>query len=146
MKPDFYLGIWNNYHTKIIVLPSFQLATRLNSQNTNKTEFINELWHINCIWLLLFPIGIIEVSTPRKWLFWLYFSSLHEYWLTSTWNYLVHSSWGEMASCEKRGFLLLKMPKKKISWNTKSKCVTEFLLTVRSSSMKDYTCHYWVSK
>jgi len=39
----FYLGIWNDDRTKIIVLPSFQLATRLNSQNTNETEFINEL-------------------------------------------------------------------------------------------------------
>ena len=27
----------------------------------------------------------------------------------------------------------------------KTKCVTEFLLTVRSSSIKDYTCHYVVS-
>jgi len=31
----------------MIVLPSFLLATRLNSQKTNETEFINELWHIN---------------------------------------------------------------------------------------------------
>jgi len=31
----------------MIVLPSFQLATQLNSQNTNEPEFINELWHIN---------------------------------------------------------------------------------------------------
>jgi len=30
----------------MIVLPSFQLATRLNSQNTNETQFINELCHI----------------------------------------------------------------------------------------------------
>jgi len=33
----FYLGIWNDDRTKIIVLPSFQLATRLNSQSTNET-------------------------------------------------------------------------------------------------------------
>jgi len=43
-----------NDHTKIIVLPSFQIATPLNSQNTNETEFINELWHIN----LYMNIGI----------------------------------------------------------------------------------------
>jgi len=40
----FYLGIWNDNRTKMIVLPSFHLATPLNSQNTNETEFINELW------------------------------------------------------------------------------------------------------
>jgi len=28
-------------------LPSFQLATLLNLQNTNETGFINEHWHIN---------------------------------------------------------------------------------------------------
>jgi len=29
--------------TKMLVLPSFQLATQLHSQNTNETEFINEI-------------------------------------------------------------------------------------------------------
>jgi len=43
----FYLGIWNDDRTKKIVLHSFHLATRLHSQNTNETEIINELWHIN---------------------------------------------------------------------------------------------------
>ena len=35
--------------------------------------------------------------------------------------------------------------KNKISWNIKTNCVTNFLLTVRSSSMRGYTCHYVVS-
>ena len=35
-------------------LPLFQFATRLNSQNTNETEFLNELYHIN----LFMNIGI----------------------------------------------------------------------------------------
>jgi len=39
----FYLCIWNNDRTKMIFLPSFQLPTRLNSQNANETEFIIEL-------------------------------------------------------------------------------------------------------
>jgi len=38
----------------MIVLPSFQLAKLLNSQNTNETEFTNEMWHIN----LVMNIGI----------------------------------------------------------------------------------------
>jgi len=86
---------------------------------------------------LVFPIGIIEISTLRKCCFWLYFSSLHDSLHPSTWNSLVHSSWGEMERCEKRAFQLLKIRKKKIIWNIKSKCVTEFLLTVTSSGMKD---------
>jgi len=54
----FYLGIWNGDRTKMIVLPSFHLATQLNSQNTNETEFINELLHIN----LFMNIGISNLN------------------------------------------------------------------------------------
>jgi hypothetical protein len=43
----FYLGIWNDDRTKIIVLPSFQLPTRLNAQNANENEIFNKLRHIN---------------------------------------------------------------------------------------------------
>ena len=50
----------------------------------------------------------------------------------STWNPLVHTSCGEMEQCEKRAFRHLKM-RKIISWNLKTKCVTDFLLAVRSS-------------
>ena len=65
----FYLGIWNFYRTNIIVLPSFQLATQLNSQNRNENEFINELWHIS----LYMNIGISNWHNwsfdPRKMMF-----------------------------------------------------------------------------
>ena len=82
-----------------------------------------------CLWILVFPIGIIEASTSRKCCFWLYFISLHVYWPPSTWNSLVHTTWCEMERCVKRAFQLPKMPKKKISWNIKTKCVTDFLFT-----------------
>jgi hypothetical protein len=95
-----YLGIWNDDRTKIIVLPSFQLATRLNSQNRNETILLMNSYTLICIWILVLPIGIIQVSTPRKWRFLLYFSSLHDYWPPSTWNSLVHTSSGEMEGCE----------------------------------------------
>ena len=80
-----------------------------------------------CLWILVFPIGIIEYSTSRKCCFWLYFSSLHDYWPTRTWNSLVHSSWGEMERCEKRAFQLLKM-RKMSHLKHKTKCVTDFYL------------------
>jgi len=97
-----------------------------------------------CIWILAFPIGIIQVSTSRKCCFWLYFSPLHHYWPPNTWHYSVHTSWGEMERCEKRAFQLFKMYKK-ISCNIKNQCVSDFLFTVRSSNMKDYTFHYVMS-
>jgi len=40
----FYLGIRNDDRTKIIVLPSFQLLIRINSQNRNENDFINVPW------------------------------------------------------------------------------------------------------
>ena len=80
------------------------------------------------ILILVISIGIIEVSKIRKWRFWLYFNSLHDYWLPITWNNLEHTSWGEMERCEERAFHLLKMRKKKISWNLNTNCVTDFIL------------------
>ena len=71
---DFYLGIWNDERTKIIFLLSFQLVTRLNSQNRIEISFIMDYDTFICIWILVFPIGIIQVSNPRKWSFLLYFS------------------------------------------------------------------------
>ena len=113
----FYLGIWNDDRIKIIVLPSFQLVTRINSQNRNETEFINVLWLI----ILYMNIGISNWHNwnfdSRIWSLLLYFSSLHEFWHPSTWNSLVHTSADEMEQCEKLAFQLLKMRKKKSSLN-----------------------------
>ena len=141
----FYLGIWENERSKILFLPSFQLVSRLNSQNRNETNLLINYDTLIFIWILAFPIGIIQVSTPRKWSFLLYISSLHDYWPPTTLISLVHNLLGEMEWFEKRAFQLLKMRKMKVSWNIKTKCVTDFLLTVRSSSKKDYNCHYVVS-
>ena len=141
----FYLGIWNDDRTKTILLLSFQLATRLNTQNTNETVLLMNSDTLICLWILVIQIGIIEVSTSRKYCFWIYFSSLHDYWIPSTWNSSVHTSWYEMERCEIRALQLLKIRKKKISWKIITKCVTDILLTFRSSSMNDYTCHYVVS-
>ena len=80
----FYLGIWNDERTKIIFLPSLQLVTRLNSQNRNETILLVNSDTLICIRMLAFPIGIIHVSTTRKWSFLLYFCSLHDYWPPTT--------------------------------------------------------------
>jgi len=67
--------------------------------------------------MLVISIGKIEVSTSRKCSFWLYFSSLHDYWPLSTWNSLVHILWGKMERSEKRAFCSSKC--EKISDETK---------------------------
>ena len=108
-------------------MPSFQLVTRLNSRNRNETSLLMNSDTLICIWILVFPIGIIQVSTPRKWSFLLYFSSLHDYWPLTILFSLVHKS-GEMERCEKSAFQLLKMRKNKISWNIKAMCLTDFYL------------------
>ena len=64
---DFYSGIWEDERSKIIYLPSFQLVTRLNSQNRNETILLMNTDTLICTLILAFPIGIIQVSTPWKW-------------------------------------------------------------------------------
>ena len=76
----FYLGIREDERSKIKFLPSFHFVTRLNSQNRNETSLLMNSDTLICIWILAFPIGIIQVSNSRKWIFLLYFSSLHDYW------------------------------------------------------------------
>ena len=115
----FYFGIRNDESTEIIFLPSFQLFTRLNSQNRNENILLMNSDKLICIWMLAFQIVIIQVSTPRKWIFLLHFSSLHDYWPPNTLISLEYYSLGEMGWCEKSVFQLLKMRKMKVSRNIK---------------------------
>jgi hypothetical protein len=141
----FYLGFWNDDRTEIIVLPSFQLVTRINSRNRNENEFINVIWHI----ILYMNIGI---SKWHNWIFdtriWRFFTLLQflsriltskylKLFITSLvvrngamWKKVLFISW----KCEKGNQM-----------KHKTKCITDFLLTVMSSRMNDYTCHYEVS-
>ena len=107
----FYFGIWEGERSKIIYLPSFQLVTRLNLQKRNETSFLMNSDTLICIWILAFPIGIIQVSTTRKWRFFLYFISFYVYWTPTTLISLVHNSLDKMEWCEKRAFQLHKMRK-----------------------------------
>ena len=68
----FYLGIWEDERSKIIFLPTFQLVTRLNSQRRYETSLLMNSDTLICIWILAFPIGIIQVCTPRKWSFYFF--------------------------------------------------------------------------
>ena len=70
----FYLGIWKDEISKILFFLSFQLVTRLNSQNRNEKSLLMISDTLIWIWILAYPISIIQVSTPRKWIF--YFISV----------------------------------------------------------------------
>ena len=122
---------------------SARYTIKFTEQKWNK--FINELWHINLYINISISNWHNSIFSSTKMNYLVYFSSVHDYWPPTTLMKLVYNSLGEMEWCEKRAFQLLKMRKMKISWNIKTKCVTDFLLTVRSTSMKDYTCHYVVS-
>ena len=113
----------------------------INKHNQYETEIHNELWrinlymnngvsnwHISSIFLTKmsfmhvfhFDTGLLTFKQPK---------------LFST------NSSSEMERCEKRASHLFKMRKWNINWNIKVKYVTDVFLSVRSSSMKDYTCH-----
>jgi hypothetical protein len=117
--------IWNDNSTKMIVLLLFQLFTLLNSQITYEIEFLTDLWHIN----FNKNIGISNwliwsiATTKMKFLTPFHFDT--RLLTSSTWNPLVHASWSEMERCEKRAFQPLKMRKKNISLNIKTKYVTD---------------------
>ena len=91
----FYLGIWEDEGSKKIFFLFF-LVKQLNSQKRNYTNLLMNSDTLICIWILAFPIGIIQVSTPRKWSFLHYFRSLHDYWPPTTLISLVHNPLGEM--------------------------------------------------
>ena len=107
----FYLGIWEDERSKIILLNSFQLVTRLNSQTRYEISLLMNSDTLICIWISAFPIGIIQDSTPRKWSFLLYFCSFHDYWPPTTLISLVHNSMGEMDWCEIELFSFSKCEK-----------------------------------
>ena len=90
-----------------------------------KLSLLMNSYTLICLWILEFPIGIIEVSTSSKGYFLLYVSSLLDYWPPSTWNSLVNISCVEMERCEKEFFSPSKC-EKKISLNIKTKCVTDY--------------------
>jgi hypothetical protein len=108
----FYLGIWNDDRTKIIVFPSFQLVTRINSQNRNETELINVLW-------LTILCMNIRISNLHNWNFdptsMTFFTLFHFFkrFLTSKYYKLlkVLTSCSEMERSEKRAFQNLKLRK-----------------------------------
>ena len=106
-----YLWIWEIERSKIIFLHSFQLVTRLNSQKRNETSFLMNSDTLICISILAFPIGIIQVSTPRKWSFLLYFSSFHDYWPPTTLISLVHNSLGKWSDVKNVLFSFSKCEK-----------------------------------
>ena len=148
LEYDTSVSIWE-FEMMIVLIWQFCLHFTSIHDKIHKTQMklcllMNSdtlIW----LWILVNPFGLIEVSTSRKCCFLLYFSSLHDYWSPSTWNSLVHTSWGKMERCEKRAFPLLKIRKRTICWNIKTKCVIDFLLLVRSSRMKDYTFITWWS-
>jgi len=137
----FYLGIWNDDRRFVFISSPYTIKIRTH----RKMILLINTDTLNCIWILVFPFRIIEVSTTRIWSLSLYFSFLNDYWPPTTRNSLVPTSLCEMEWCEKQAFQHLKIRKKKISWNIKTKCVTDNILRVWSTIMKNYTCHYGVS-
>ena len=146
------MGIWEDEGSKIIYLPPFQLVTRLHSQNRNDTILLMNSGTLICIWILAFPICIIQGSTPRKWSFLLYFSSLHHYWIPTTLISFVHNSLGKMEWCEKRAFSASQNAKNEIHLKHKNQVrnrifdskvfeYEELYLSLRGEHIKDKRLH-----
>ena len=134
------MEIWEDERSKIIFLHSFQLVTRLNSQNRNETSLLMNSDTLICIWILAFPIGIIRFESTKMNFF--YFVSV-PYTITELqplqYNYY-KSRWVKWSDV-KTFFSASQNAKNESQLKHKNQVRIRFLLTVRSSSMKDYTCH-----
>ena len=146
LENETSISIWQfeKMNVQNNILPSFQLVTRLNSQNRNETSLLMKS-DINLYMNISISNWHNSSFDSTKMKYFTLFQFLTRLLTSTTLISLVHNSLFETDWCEKSAFLLLKMRKMKVSWNIKTKCVTDFLLTVRSSSMKDDTCHYAVS-
>ena len=130
---------------KIIVLPSFQLVTRINSQKRNETAFINVLWHI-----ILYMNIVISIShnwsfdtTNMKFfnLFQFHTRFLNSKYLKLFSTYLVGRIWAMWKTC----FLAPHIAKKENQLKHKNQVHNRLFIDSWSSRMKDYTSHYEVS-
>ena len=141
----FYFGIWNDDRTKIIVLQSIQLVTRINLQNRNENEFINVLWHIILYKNIGNSIWYYWSFDPTNMKFFILIQLLTRFptskYLILFSSYLVWRNEAMWKIC----FSAPQNAKKGNQLKHKTKCITYFLLIVRSSRMKDYSCHYEVS-
>ena len=48
-ETSVFFGDLKYFRSKMMILPSFHLATRINSKNANETEFINEQLHFKLV-------------------------------------------------------------------------------------------------
>jgi hypothetical protein len=98
-----------------------------------------------CIWILLFPIGIIEISTPRKMIFITLFQFLKRLLTSKLLKLFSTYLEGRNGAMWNLCFSAPQNAKKDNHLKHKNQVPNTLLLTVRTSSMKDYTCHYGVS-
>jgi len=131
--------IWNDDRTKMIVSPSFQLATRLNSKNSCDTEIHVELWNINLYMNTGFSNSYFWSIEPTKMMFLPLFqfetrllTSKHPKFFST---YLVEQNGAMWKMC----FSAAQNAKNKFQLKHKTKYETDDFLSVISSSMKHYT-------
>ena len=98
-KSCFYPILWTKC-TKSNTNSRILRFGRVIFRNHIKLRFIMNSDTLICIWILVFLIGLFEVSTQRKLSFCLYSSSIHDYWPPNTRNSLVHNSWSVMERCK----------------------------------------------
>jgi hypothetical protein len=108
----FDTRLLNSKHPKLFVLSSFQFSTPLNSQNPHDNEIQKNSLILILIGIPAFPFCICEVSNPWNGVFCLFYCF--------------------SAPQNAKNYHQLKYKNQIRNWR---------FLNVRSSSIKDYTCH-----
>ena len=141
MKPVFVFGNLRRWTFQSNIFAYFSARYKIKFTEQIWNKFINELWHINLIMNISSSNRHNSSFDSTKIKFFTLFQFLTRL-LTSN-HFILISTFlvGRNGVMWKTFFQLLKMRKMNVNWNIKTNSVTDFLLTVRSSSMKDYTCH-----
>ena len=119
-----YLGIWNDDRTKMMVCLHF-ISLHYEIHKTQiKLSLLIHSDNLICLWLLVFPIGIIQFRRQKNVVF-DYISV--PYTITDPKQLKLFSTYlvGRNGTMWETWFQLLKLRKKKISWNIKTKGVTD---------------------
>ena len=139
------VSIWNlkwwSYRNDIFIFISSRYKI-INHKTQMQLSLLMNIGTLIWLWIFEYQIGIIEVSTSSKYCFLTLFQFLTR--LLSSKHLKLYNTYlvGRNGTMWKTCFSGPKNAKKENQLKHKTKCVTDFLLTVMSSSMKDYTCHY----
>jgi len=141
----FYFGIRNDERTKINIFAFISARYTIKFTEEKWNNFINELWHINLNMNVFISNSYNSSFYSTKLKFFTLFQFFTRLLNSYHFNYMSTQLVGRKGVMWNTCFSASQNAKNESHLKHKIQVRNRFFLTVRSSSMKDYTCHYVVS-